>query len=55
MFIAVQLTLALTHTIFGVGGTTGREMVVVGHSNNNNNNVHLSCAHQCPERSHDTY
>ena len=23
--------------------------------NNNNNNVHLSCAHQCPERSHDTY
>ena len=22
--------------------------------NNNNNNVHLSCAHQCPERSHDT-
>ena len=22
---------------------------------NNNNNVHLSCAHQCPERSHDTY
>ena len=21
----------------------------------NNNNVHLSCAHQCPERSHDTY
>ena len=23
--------------------------------NNNNNNVHLSCAHKCPERSHDTY
>ena len=23
--------------------------------NNNNNNVHLSCAHQRPERSHDTY
>ena len=23
--------------------------------NNNNNNVHLSCAHQCPERSHNTY
>ena len=23
--------------------------------NNNNNNVHLSCAHQGPERSHDTY
>ena len=22
---------------------------------NNNNNVHLSCAHQRPERSHDTY
>ena len=22
---------------------------------NNNNSVHLSCAHQCPERSHDTY
>ena len=21
----------------------------------NNNNVHLSCAHQRPERSHDTY
>ena len=21
----------------------------------NKNNVHLSCAHQCPERSHDTY
>ena len=32
---------------------------VVGHNkkNNNesNNNVHLSCAHQRPERSHDTY
>ena len=24
-------------------------------NNNNNNNVHLSCAHQRPERSHDTY
>ena len=23
--------------------------------NNNNNNVNLSCAHQRPERSHDTY
>ena len=23
--------------------------------NNNNNHVHLSCAHQRPERSHDTY
>ena len=23
--------------------------------NNNNNNVHLACAHQRPERSHDTY
>ena len=23
--------------------------------NNNNNDVHLSCAHQRPERSHDTY
>ena len=22
---------------------------------NNDNNVHLSCAHQRPERSHDTY
>ena len=22
---------------------------------NNNNNVHLSCAHQRPERSYDTY
>ena len=25
------------------------------HVDNNNNNVHLSCAHQRPERSHDTY
>ena len=25
------------------------------YQHNNNNNVHLSCAHQCPERSHDTY
>ena len=24
-------------------------------NNNNNNNVHLSRAHQRPERSHDTY
>ena len=24
-------------------------------NNINNNNVHLSCAHQCRERSHDTY
>ena len=24
-------------------------------TDNNNNNVHLSCAHQRPERSHDTY
>ena len=26
-----------------------------GPHHKNNNNVHLSCAHQCPERSHDTY
>ena len=26
-----------------------------GNIHYNNNNVHLSCAHQCPERSHDTY
>ena len=30
------------------GRTAKREL-------NNNNNVHLSCAHQRPERSHDTY
>ena len=24
-------------------------------NNDNNNNLHLSCAHQRPERSHDTY
>ena len=24
-------------------------------NNNDNNNVHLSCAHQRPERSHETY
>ena len=24
-------------------------------NNHSNNNVHLSCAHQRPERSHDTY
>ena len=24
-------------------------------NNNNNNNIHLSCAHKCSERSHDTY
>ena len=24
-------------------------------ANNNNNTVHLSCAHQHPERSYDTY
>ena len=31
--------------------------VVVVNNNyyNNNNNVHLLCAHQHPERSHDTY
>ena len=23
--------------------------------NNNHYNVHLSCAHQCPQRLHDTY
>ena len=27
----------------------------VDHRNNNNNNVHLSCAHQRPERSHYKY
>jgi len=28
----------------------------LGHASyHNNNNVHLSCAHQRPERSHDTY
>ena len=34
-------------------GTAGEDRVVDG--NNNNNNVHLSCAYQRPERSHDTY
>ena len=29
--------------------------VGVPYNNNNNNNVHLSCAYQRPERSHDTY
>ena len=32
----------------------GRRLIDVD-VNNNNNNVHLSCAHQRPERSHDTY
>ena len=27
----------------------------INNNNNNNNNIHLSCAHQSPERSHDTY
>ena len=34
-------------------GTAGEDRVVDG--DNNNNNVHLSCAYQRPERSHDTY
>ena len=36
----------------GVGGGGG---VKTEADDNNNNNVHLSCAHQRPERSHDTY
>ena len=35
-----------------IGRRAVREVVT---NNNNNNNVHLSCAHQRPERSHDTY
>ena len=31
------------------------QLALVTFNNNNNNNVHLSCAHQRPERSHDTY
>ena len=27
----------------------------VNNNNNHHNNVHLTCAHQRPERSHDTY
>ena len=43
-----------------VGGRGGGSIfVVVGglelFANNNNNNVYLSCVHQRPERSHDTY
>ena len=30
-------------------------IIYLSYGGNNNNNVHLSCAHQCPERSHDTY
>ena len=33
----------------------GTEGCKNNNNNNNNNNVHLSCAHQRPERSHDTY
>ena len=29
--------------------------LVASDCNNDNNNLHLSCAHQRPERSHDTY
>ena len=32
-----------------------RECRHVAVQRGNNNNVHLSCAHQHPERSHDTY
>ena len=30
-------------------------LIYHSHIQINNNNVHLSCAHQRPERSHDTY
>ena len=38
----------------GAGKRCSECVAVLAHYNNNNN-VHLSCAHQCPERSHDTY
>ena len=37
------------------GGRDWSSAVLVWLHLNNNNNVHLSCAHQRPERSHDTY
>ena len=42
-----------------VPGSRTRISIALGfsvrRSNNNNNNVHISCAHKRPERSHDTY
>ena len=40
---------------FSIQYVETRYFFVMFHSLNNNNNVHLSCAHQRPERSHDTY
>ena len=42
------------HVCFHSGLNASRE-ICVKVSFLNNNNVHLSCAHQRPERSHDTY
>ena len=41
----------------GEGGVSRRaeDRVQIVYVPYNNNNVHLSCAHQRPERSHDTY
>ena len=55
--------LEISRNIGGGGGGGVRCMVVNNNKNtndwfdsdSNNNNVHLSCAHQRPERSHDTY
>ena len=44
------------HQLLKAAGETWQALVEFAFVyNNNNNNVHLSCAHQRPERSHDTY
>ena len=43
------------HSGFVHEGAETAHSGLVHNNNNNNNNVHLSCAHQRPERSHDTY
>ena len=41
--------------LFALASSEKQQQKNYNNNNNNYNNVHLSCAHQCPECSHNTY
>ena len=61
-YLHTQLRIRSTGFMVNLGSLSGLRTTVLyslynqlGHVTEYNNNVHLSCAHQRPERSHDTY
>ena len=51
----VQVGITILQGLHNGGSHVADQFKIGEPSSLNNNNVHLSCAHQRPERSHDTY